>query len=97
MDLARAALPHDPGVPRRDVADVRREAVTRKERVQTMHGAITNDLGDDRGGCDRSAALVAVDDRDMLRSARPKAETVHEARLGGRRQRVKRPAQTREI
>ena len=97
MDLARTELPHDARMPRRDVTDVRREAVAWKERVQAAHGAITDDLGDDRGGSDRSASLVAVDDRNVLRSARPKAKTVHEARLGGRRQSVKGTAETSEI
>jgi len=92
MDLAGAALPHNPRMSGRDVTDVRREAVARKERVQTAHRAITDDLGDDRGGSDRSASFVAVDDGNVVGSAWPKAETVDEARLGGRRQRVKRTA-----
>src|SRR6185295_15826771 len=63
VDARRAALAHDLRVTGRDVADVRREAVVREERVHPPHDPVTGHLRDDRGGRDRSALLVAVDDR----------------------------------
>ena len=44
-----------------------------------MHVAVAGDLGDHRGGGDRGAARVAVDDRPVLdRTALPEREAVAE-------------------
>ena len=61
MDLARAELPHDPRVGRRDVADVRDEPVAGIHRVGGVHVPVTGHLGDDRRRGDRGALRVAVD------------------------------------
>ena len=53
---------------RRDVADVRREAVVREQRIHAPHQPVTSHLGDDRRGGDRGALLVAVDDGVFFRS-----------------------------
>jgi hypothetical protein len=97
VDLARAALPHDPGVPGCDVSDVRGEAVAGIERVEPPHRSVADDLGHDGGRCDRGAPLVAVDDRHVLWSTGPEAETVDEAGLGRRGKRMQGPPQAREI
>ena len=55
----------------RDVADVRSEAVGREERVEAAHQPVADDLRDDRRGRDRGAALVPVDDGDVLRGDGP--------------------------
>ena len=84
MLLARPMLADDRGVPRRDVADVRREAVPRVERVEPAHDAVAGHLRHDRGGRDRRALRVAVHHRLMLGRGRPEPEAVDEARLRGR-------------
>jgi len=84
-------------MPRRDVADVRREPVAGIERVHAPHRPVADDLRDDRGRCDRGAPLVAVDDRHVLGRARPESEAVDEARLGRRFQGTQRPPQPGEI
>ena len=66
MDVGRPARADGRRVTRRDVADVRREAVVRKQRVHPAHRAVADDLGDDRRGCDRRALRVAVDERPMV-------------------------------
>ncbi len=86
MDLAGPALTHDRGVPGCDVADVRDEAVVREERIEPPHEAVAGDLGDDRGGRDRGALLVSVDDCRVVGRGRPEPEAVDETRLGRRRQ-----------
>src|SRR5437868_3640680 len=53
VDLARADGAHDRRVAGRDVADMRREAVLREERVEPAHRAVAHDLRDDRRGRDR--------------------------------------------
>ena len=78
----RARAPWRSG--RRDVADVRREAVVRKDRVHPAHDAVAGDLGDDRGGGDRGALLVPVDHSLMLGRGRPEPEAVDEAGFGRR-------------
>ena len=90
-------LADEPRVARRDVADVRREAVTRVERVHPAHRAVADDLGHDRCGGDRGAPLVTVDDRDVLGRGRAEAKTVHQTRFSGRRQRVQRPTQAVQV
>jgi hypothetical protein len=97
VDVTRPVLAHEARVARGDVADVRGEPVARKERVHAEHRPVADDLRNDRGRRDRGAALVAVDDRDVLGRSRPEAEAVHETRLGGRRQRVQRPAQPVQV
>ena len=76
MDLGRADAADDRAVRRRDVADVRVEAVGRIERVGGVHVAVARHLGDDRRGRDRRALLVAVDDRAVRRRGRPELEAV---------------------
>ena len=83
MDLAGPSLAHDLRVRRRDVADVRREAVARIHRVRGAHVAVARHLGDDRGGGDRGALRVAVDDRPMLRCGRAQLEAVDQRDVGG--------------
>ena len=78
MDLARSALAHDRGVRGRDVPDVGCEAVPGVERVGRAHVAVARHLGDDRGGGDRGALRVAVDDRAVRRRGRPELEAVDE-------------------
>ena len=85
MDLAGPALANDGGVRRRDVADVRAEAVVRVERVEPAHVAVARHLRDDRRGRDRGALRVAVDDRAVRRRRRAEPEAVDEADLRGRR------------
>ena len=46
-----------------------------------MHVAVAGHLRDDRGGGDRGALLVAVDDRAVRRRQGPELEAVDEARL----------------
>src|SRR3954454_19157934 len=58
VDPRRAALADDLRMTGRDVADVRREAIVREERVHPPHDAVTRDLRDDRRGRDRRALLV---------------------------------------
>ena len=86
MLLARPVLPHGGRVAGRDVADVAREAVARVERVQPPHHAVARHLRDDRGGRDRRALRVAVDDGAVLGREGTEPEPVDEAGLGGRRQ-----------
>jgi len=81
----------------RDVADVRGEAVGGKEAVHAMHQPVADDLRDDRGGGDRRAALVAVDDGGVLGSGRAEPEAVDEADLTGRSEGVQYGAQAAEI
>jgi len=97
VDLARAALAYARRVLGRDVSDVGAKAVVREERVHAPHRPVADDLGHDRGSRDRRTALVAVDDRDMLRSAGPEAEAVDEARLRGRGQRMQSPTEPGEV
>ena len=97
MDLARPALPYEPRMGRRDVADVRGKAVARIERVEPPHRSVADDLGHDRGGCDCGASFVAVDDGHVLRRARPEAEAVDETGFCRRRKRVQGSPQAREI
>ena len=81
---ARAVREHGAVCARGDVADVRREAVARVERVEPPHEPVARHLRDDRRGRDRGALRVAVDDGDVRRGQRPEPEAVDEARLGGR-------------
>jgi hypothetical protein len=100
MDVARAVLANEPGVARRDVADVRREPVARVERVHPKHRPVADDLRDDRGRRDRRTALVSVDDRDVLRRRRPETKSVDQASLSGGRQRMQgapKPVQVRPM
>jgi DNA-directed RNA polymerase subunit N (RpoN/RPB10) len=97
VDLARATLAHDPGVTGRDVPDMRGEAVARIERVEPPQRPVADDLGHDRGCCDRGAPLVAVDDGRVLWSAGPEAEAVDEAGLRRRSKGMEGPPQAREV
>ena len=97
MLVARAVLADGGGVAGRDVADVAREPVARIERVQPAHDAVARHLGDDRGGGDRGALGVAVDDRAMLRRERPEPEAVDEAGLRRRREVGEDGAQAPEV
>src|SRR5579884_3146021 len=82
VDRRRPPPPDDRGVRRGDVADVRAEAVARVDRVRRPHVAVARHLRDDRGGGDRGALLVAVDDRAVRGRARAEAEAVDEAGVG---------------
>ena len=82
MDLAGPSFAHDGGVRRRDVPDVRGEAVAGVERVGHVHVAVARHLRDDRGRRDRRALRVAVDDRAVRRRRRPEAEAVDERDVG---------------
>ena len=105
MDIRRASFADDSRVLRRDVADVRREPIVREQRVHPPHRAIPHDLRHDGCGGDRSAALVPVDDGQVLRRRRPEPEAVDEASLGRRRQCAQagshrlqvRPVETRSV
>src|SRR5262249_2768563 len=80
----RAARTDYRGVPRRDVADVPREAVCGIESVEAAHQTITRHLGDDRRGSDRPALLVAVHDGRVAGGGPARQETVAAAGLGRR-------------
>jgi hypothetical protein len=97
MDRRRAVLTHEPRMGRGDVADMRREAVLGEEGVEAPHRPVANDLGHDRCCRDRRAPLVAVDDSDVLRGARPEPEAVDEARLRRRSKRVESSTQAGEV
>ena len=97
MQLRGSERPDGLGVSGRDVSDVRDESVPRVQRVEAAHDTVTNDLGDDRGGCYGRAAGVAVDDRAVRRSGRAEPKAVHEARVGDRMQVSEHRAQTREV
>ena len=56
MELRRPERANRGGVRRRDVTDVRDEAVVRVERVESPHDAVANDLRHDRRRRDRGAA-----------------------------------------
>lgn len=87
MELARAPLSNHGGVPRRDVADVRRKPVHGIERVHAPHRAVADNLRDDRRRGNRGALLVSVDDGAVGRRRGAEPETVDETCLGGRRER----------
>src|SRR6266487_816422 len=97
VDARWSTLTHDLGMARRDVPDMRGEAVMREERVHPPHKTVTRHLGDDRGRGDRGALLVTVDDRAVGRRRRAKAEAVDETCFGRRRQRVQDLAHRREV
>src|SRR3546814_2805030 len=63
MLRARAMLAQRGQVRRRRVALVQVEAVLRPGLVQLAHEAVAGDLGEDRGGHDRTVACVAADPR----------------------------------
>ncbi len=84
MDLGGPALAHDRRVPRRDVADVRAETELRIERIGAPHIPVADHFRDDRGGGNRRALLVPVDDGSVLGRVRPEAESVYETDLGRR-------------
>ena len=84
MKSRSAEDPDRPRVRRCDVADVRHEAVARVDRVEPAHHAIANDLRHDRGGCDRGASRIAVDERAMRRRSRPEPKAVDETCVRGR-------------
>jgi hypothetical protein len=71
-------------MPRRDVADVRRESVLGIERIHPPHQPVARHLRDDRRRGDRGTLLVAVDDGAMLGRGRAEPEAVDEAGLGRR-------------
>jgi len=79
MQVGRAEGAHSPRVRRRDVPDVRDEAVPRVESVEATHDPISHDLGHDRGGRNRCAASVPVHDRLVRRCRRPESKSVDEA------------------
>ena len=97
MNLGGPDLAHDRRVPRRDVADVRAKAVRRIQGVHPPHHPVARHLGDDRGGGDRGALLVAVDDGAVLRRGRPEPEAVDQADLGRRRELREHGAQAGEV
>ncbi len=70
-----------PRVRRGDVADVRHEAVARIERIEPAHHAIPYDLRDDRGGGDRRASRVAVDECAMRGRSGAEPKSVDETSI----------------
>src|SRR5204862_2311091 len=82
VDLAGTDRPHDRAVCRRDVPDVRAEAVRGIERIGGEHVAVAGLLRDDRRGRDRGALLVTVDDGAVLGCGRPEPEAVDETDVG---------------
>ena len=83
----------------RDVADVRGEAVRREEAVHPPHQPIADYLRHDRGGGDRGAPLVAVDDRGVFgrHRRRSEPEAVDEADFARRRERVQRGTEAVQV
>src|SRR5436189_3167172 len=97
MDLTRADLAYNGRMARRDVADVRAEAVGRVQRVHPPHHPVTGHLRDDRRRRDRRALLVAVNHGAVVRREWPEPEAVDEANLGRRRQLRENRAQAGEV
>jgi hypothetical protein len=62
-----------------------------------VHQAVADDLGHDRGGGDRGAPLVPVDDGRVLRCGGAEPEAVDEADLAGGRQGMQDGAQAPEV
>jgi len=97
MELGGPEDPHGLGVSGRDVPDVRDEPVARVESVQAPHHAVSHHLRHDRGGRDRSAAGVAVDDGPVRRRRRTEPEPVDKADVCGRMEIPENCTQSREI
>jgi hypothetical protein len=97
VDVARPVLADQPRVPRRDVADMRREPVAWVERVHPAHRPVADDLRHDRRRGDRGAPLVAVDDRNVIGRGRSEAESVDEAGFGRRGKRVEGPSKPVQV
>ena len=84
----------------RRVADVPSKPSPGSARAASAHVAVAGDLGDHRGGGDRGAAGVAVDDRPVLdRAARAEPEAVDQAHgaRDARRARGSRPSAFRLV
>ena len=81
----------------RRVADVRGELPARVQRVGAVHEAVARDLGDDRGGGDRGARRVAVDDRRAARGPKSGTAKPSRGRAAGPRDARERVAQRGEV
>jgi hypothetical protein len=62
-----------------------------------MHVPIARDLRDHRGGCDRGAAGIAVDDRPVLELAAGKGEAVNQAHRAGHGDTLEAPPERGEV
>ena len=80
-----------------DVSDMRHEAVTGIERIEAPHHPVPHDLGHDRGGRDRRAAGIPVDDRAVGWRRRTQPEAIDETGIGGGMEVGKHGAQSREV
>ncbi len=97
MEICGAKGAHRLGMRRRDVPDVRDEAVPRVESVEATHDPISHDLGHDRGGRNRRASSVPVHDRLVRRCRRPESKAVDEAGIRGGMEVREDSAQSREV
>ena len=71
MERRRAASRDRFEMKLRPIADMARKAIVGIMRVEPGHHPVARDLGDDRGGGDRQARGVALDDRARRRSKGP--------------------------
>ena len=84
MKRSRAVGAHGKRVLTRDVADVRLESILGEALGHPVHERVAGDLGDDRGGCDRSAGSVAAHHGGVGKISDRKPEAVGEADVGRR-------------
>jgi len=97
MELRGPESAHGFRVGRRDVPDVRDEAVARIEGVQTPHHSVPNDLGHDRGSSNRRAPGVPIHDGLVRRSTRTESKAVNEAGICGRMEVCEDSTQSRKV